>query len=443
MPIDLAIRGAAVVTPTGVVQKDLFIDGGKFVDGESAATQTIDGKGLTAFPGLIDSHVHFNEPGRTDWEGIATGSAALAAGGGTCFFDMPLNSSPPTLDGESFDLKLAAAKASAVTDYALWGGLTPTNLDKLDELASRGVIGFKAFMSNSGIEDFSRADDWTLEHGMDAAARLGLIVAVHAENEEMVAGKTAWMRSRLPNLGARDWVYTREPLAEADAIQRALLLASHLKCRVHVVHISNRYCVELVNVLKAQADASCETCPHYFMLTAEDVKQLGAIAKCAPPIRVAPHGNELWVAIHKGQVDTIGSDHSPAPWSMKSDPDFFKAWGGISGVQTTLASLLTREPYLPLERIAALTASNVAKRFRLAGKGQIAAGFDADLALVDVNDRYTLTREMLLDRHKLSPYVGRTFRGLVKRTIVRGQTVFVDGRIVSEPIGQLVKPGAA
>lgn len=443
MAIDLIIRNASVVTPEGVTQQDLFIDAGRFVAPATAAKETIDATGLTAFPGLIDSHVHYNEPGRTDWEGISTGSAALAAGGGTCFFDMPLNSSPPTLDGPSFDLKLAAAQASSHTDFALWGGLTPKNLDSLDELAARGVIGFKAFMSNSGIEDFSRADDWTLEHGMSAIARHGGIVAVHAENDELVSGKTAWMRSRLPALSAKDWVYTRTPLAEADAIQRAVLFASMANCRVHIVHVSNRYCVSLINSFKPQADVSCETCPHYFMLTAEDVERLGPIAKCAPPIRVAPHGDQLWDMVRQGRIDTIGSDHSPAPLSMKSDPDFFKAWGGIAGVQTTLPSLLTREPHLPLERIAALIAGNVARRFRLKGKGQIAPGFDADVALVDVDARFTLTREMLLDRHKLSPYVGRTFRGVVKRTLVRGQTVFADGRIVSKPMGQLIKPEVA
>src|SRR4051794_9259067 len=190
MAIDLIIRNANVVTPAGVAQQDLFIDGGKFVNASTSAKQTIDAKGLTAFPGLIDSHVHFNEPGRPEWEGIATGSAALAAGGGTCFFDMPLNSLP-TLDGSSFDLKLAAAKASAVTDFALWGGLTPINLDRMEELAERGVVGFKAFMSHSGIPDFEHADDLTLYRGMKIAKKLGLPVAVHAESDAITGKLTA------------------------------------------------------------------------------------------------------------------------------------------------------------------------------------------------------------------------------------------------------------
>src|SRR3954465_6814689 len=228
MPWDLLIRGGDVVTPDGVrAGTDVAVEGESIVELapelSGAARETIDATGLHVFPGLIDPHVHFNEPGRTDWEGFDTGSAALAAGGGACFFDMPLNSSPPTLDGESFDLKLRAARANSRTDFALWGGLTPRNLDRMEELAERGVVGFKAFMSNSGIEDFARADDWTLERGMKKAAELGLPVAVHAENEELTSGKTAWMKSLLPKLTARDWTFARDPLAEADAIQRAAL----------------------------------------------------------------------------------------------------------------------------------------------------------------------------------------------------------------------------
>src|SRR3954463_5645462 len=187
MPWDTLIRGGNVVTPDGVKRLDVAVESESIVELgpqlSGAARETIDATGLHVFPGLIDPHVHFNEPGRTDWEGFDTGSAALAAGGGTCFFDMPLNAHPPTLDGESFDLKLAAALKNSRTDFALWGGLTPDNLDKMEELAERGVVGFKAFMCNSGIEDFPAADDYTLYRGMQIAAKLGLVVAVHAEND--------------------------------------------------------------------------------------------------------------------------------------------------------------------------------------------------------------------------------------------------------------------
>jgi allantoinase len=444
MPIDLIIRDAQVVTPGGVKQQDLFIDAGKFVDPASSARETIDGTGLTALPGLIDSHVHFNEPGRTDWEGIATGSAALAAGGGTCFFDMPLNSSPPTLDGPAFDLKLAAAKASAVTDFALWGGLTPSNLDKLEELAARGVIGFKAFMSGSGIDDFQRADDLTLYRGMKIAAKLGLPVAVHAESEEITSRLTAEIRGR-GGKSWRDYLASRPIVAEVESTQRAITLAAETGCRLHVVHVSNSRSSELVSRARAHsgADVTCETCPHYLALTDADLERLGAPAKCAPPVRTAGDVDELWQDLADGKFAFVASDHSPAPASMKTGEDAFAIWGGIAGVQSTLSILLSRGPKLPREQIGRLIATNVASRYRVPGKGQIAPGFDADLSLVDEAACYQLTREMLLDRHKLSPYVGRTWHGVVKRTLVRGQSVFADGRIVAKPLGQLIKPEAA
>jgi allantoinase len=187
-------------------------------------------------------------------------------------------------------------------------------------------------------------------------------------------------------------------------------------------------------------DVTCETCPHYLELTEEDLVRLGAPAKCAPPLRHASVRDELWHRVENGHVDFIASDHSPSPPSMKQDANFFKVWGGIAGVQSTLSILLSRRPALSLEIVARMTSRNVTERFHVNGKGAFEAGYDADVALVDVGACYTLTRERLLDSHKLSPYVGRTFHGLVRRTIVRGTTVFLDGKIVSKPIGRLVKP---
>jgi allantoinase len=446
MPWDLHIRGGELVTPDGVRRADVAVEDEKIVEIgpelSGNARETIDATGLHVFPGLIDPHVHFNEPGRTEWEGFATGSSALAAGGGTCFFDMPLNSSPPTLDGESFDVKVAAARASSITDFALWGGLTPSNLAGMEELADRGVIGFKAFMSNSGIDDFARADDLTLYRGMKLAARRGLPVAVHAESEEITARLTAENRGR----GGRTWalyVASRPILAEVEAIQRAITLAAEAGCRLHVVHVSNSRGSELVRRAKdhSGADVTCETCPHYLTLTVADLERIGAPAKCAPPLRTPGEVDELWQDLAEGKFAFVASDHSPAPQSMKTGEDAFDIWGGISGVQSTLSILLSRGPRIPLPQVALLTSVNAASRFDIGCKGRVEVGYDGDLSLVNVAACFELTREMLLDRHKLSPYVGRTFHGVVRRTIVRGHTVFLDGKIDPGKFrGRLVVP---
>ncbi len=446
MPYDLLIRGARIVTDTGEDALSIGIEDGKITalgpELPGSARETIDARGLHAFPGVIDAHVHFNEPGRTEWEGVATGSAALSAGGGTCFIDMPLNSSPPTLDAPSFAAKLAAFKGAARTDFALWGGLTPDNLDQMEALAECGVVGFKAFMSGSGIEDFRRCDDEALFRGMQTAARLGLPVAVHAENDGMVGSLAAAARAA-GRSAFHDFLSSRPIAAEAEAISRALLFAEQTGCSVHIVHTSSARGAEMVRaaVQSGLCDATCETCPHYLLLCERDVQEQGARAKCAPPVRSAVERDRLVALVAAGRVDTVGSDHSPSPPAMKGGDDFFKAWGGISGVQTTLRALLTLD--LPLPLAARLLSGNVARRFRLPGKGGIRTGVDADLALVDLGVRAPLRAEELLDRHRASPYVGRVFRGAIRRTLVRGRTVFRDGATAGPPIGQFLRPTRA
>jgi allantoinase len=439
---DLLIRGGSVVRPSGVEIADIAVSGGKIVEiaaGLSgSAAEEIDATGLHVFPGLIDVHVHFNDPGRADWEGAATGSAALAAGGGTCFFDMPLNSSPPVLDGDSFDKKVAALTGNSYADFALWGGLTPANLDKMEELADRGVVGFKAFMADSGIEDFTNVDDFTLLRGMERAAELGLPVAVHAENDNLTARLTTEARAA-GKKSVRSYLSTRPVVAEVDAIRRAIAFARETGCDLHVVHVSSPAgAAELAGQRK---NISGETCAHYLTLTDKDMEQIGAAAKCAPPLRAADDVTQLWASLENGQLQMVSSDHSPAPASMKTSDDFFAIWGGIAGVQSTRAVLLTREPQLSPERVAHLTAGCPSDRFRVLNKGQTQTGLDADFALIDLSRSFKLRREDLLDRHKLSPYVGRLFRGVVRRTILRGTTVFADGRIVGRPVGRFVRPG--
>src|SRR5215207_4976233 len=318
---DLIIRNGTLVTAECIVLADIAIADQRIakiepvLEGPSAAT--IDATGLHLFPGLIDAHVHFHEPGRTEREGSASGTRALAAGGATAFFDMPLNAHPPTLDAASFDQKLAAAQASALVDFGLWGGLTPQNLDRIDELAERGVIGFKAFMSNSGIDDFQSADDQTLYDGMTRAARLGLMVAVHAENDQ-ITGLLARRAVDEGRISARDYLDSRPVVAELEAISRAILLASETGCKLHIVHVSSGRGVSRVAEARARGvDVSCETCPHYLVLNEDDLAELGAIAKCAPPLRPLSEQHQLWQHLLSGTLPMIASDHSPAPPSMK------------------------------------------------------------------------------------------------------------------------------
>ena len=281
--MDLGIRDALVVRPSGVELLSIGIEEGRIVEVAPELSRTvresIDARGLHLFPGVIDAHVHFNEPGREAWEGVASGSAAFAAGGGSCFIDMPLNSSPPTLNAQSFRAKLAVCEAKAHTDFALWGGLTPDNLDRLEELAECGVVGFKAFMSGSGIEDFHACDDLSLYRGMEIAGRLGLPVAVHAESEAITSALSDAARSA-GRRSVRDYLASRPVLAELEAISRILLYAEETGCVVHVVHTSSSRGVELVRraVAAGRCDASCETCPHYLFFTEEDVATLGAAA---------------------------------------------------------------------------------------------------------------------------------------------------------------------
>jgi allantoinase len=443
--LDLIVRGGTVVAPGGVRRADVGVADGAIVavapELGDAAREEVDARGLYVLPGAVDAHVHFNDPGRAEYEGFETGTAAAAAGGTTTVVDMPLNAKPPTIDAAAFDRKRAAAEGRALCDFALWGGLVPGNADRLEELAARGVVGFKAFMTATGMPDFAMADDLTLYEGMRAAAPLGLPVAVHAESEAITSTLAARARHE-GRRGMRDYLRSRPAIAEVEAIGRALLLAEETGCALHVVHVSTGRGVALVAEARARGvDATCETCPHYLVLDEDDAERIGAVAKCSPPLRPAAERDALWSAL--GDVAFVASDHSPAPPELKEGDDAFAVWGGIAGAQTLLGAMLDaghHERGVGLERVAELCAGGAARRLRLRRKGRVEPGADADLALVDLASTTEVTTEALLSRHRLSPYVGRTLRGRIVRTIVRGTTVVADGRLVAHPAGRLVTP---
>ena len=448
----LVIRGGLAVLPAGQRPVDIAVRDGVIsaigsevrADGES-----IDATGLIVLPGVVDAHVHFNEPGRADWEGWEAGTRGAAAGGVTTVLEMPLNAHPPTTTVTAFDEKLAVASQKSLVDFGLWGGLVPENLQHLEDLYHRGVVGFKAFMSHSGIDDFHRVPDGVLAIALKTTARLNAIVGVHAESHEMVERLGA--QERANGTDRRSWCRARPPAAEVEAIRRLLtcMRGAGKGVRAHVVHVSCAAGLAEIDAARGKGVAiTAETCPHYLAFSDADFVRVGPALKCAPPIRDSATRDALWEAVLGARVDLIGSDHSPCPAAdkQKGDDDIWQAWGGVAGIQATLPVLFTDGLHargLSLERIAHLTATSPAQVFGLyPRKGAIAVGADADFAIVDPGRRWTFGSNDLQTRSGMSAYLGREFTGKVVRTISRGRTVYVDDEVVGQPgWGQFV-PGS-
>jgi allantoinase len=451
---DLVIKRGNVVLRDEIRLLDIGIRAGRIValaeSIDATDVPSIDATGQYVLPGMIDVHVHFNEPGLADWEGFESGSAALAAGGCTTYADMPLNGVPPTINAKAWRQKLEAAQAKSAVDYVFWGGLQTGNLAELEELAACGVIGFKAFMSSPGGEGediFREADDITLYEGMKKIAELGGILALHAESEPMVS-KLAAGKIAAGRLSAKDFADSRPIIAELEAVNRALFYAKETGCALHFVHISSPQAVEAIDLAKKSGmNVTLETCPHYLTLVAEDMQRLGPVAKCAPPLRGLEEQNRLWTLLREGRIDMITSDHSPCPSRLKNENNgnFFAAWGGISGAQSSM-ELMIHEGCLrrgiPLTQISRMLSYEPAKRFGLLpNKGEITLQADADLVVVDLNKGYVLQQEDLLYRHPHSPYIGRSFDCRVTTTLCRGSVVYEAGRgILQTGLGQWLSP---
>jgi allantoinase len=415
--VDLVIRGGQVHD----VAADVVVDRGSIVSvaraGEGgAARRVIEAHGLIVLPGAIDAHVHFDAPGRTDWEGWSSGSLAAAAGGVTTVIDMPIDSDPPTTDAAAVREKRGVAEVGSLVDFALWGGLIPANAAVLEPLLESGVIGLKAFMCDSGWEAFPACDADVLSLGMQAASAARLPVAVHCEDASLFDQSDGH----------------RSITSEVAAVASAGAIAATHGARLHVVHCSS---ADAVLEAKLWPQATVETCPHYLALSDQDVDRIGPDAFCCPPVRNEEQRRRLIRCVVDGLVDTVASDHSPCPPEAKIGAAPF---AGVAGVETTLSVLLSMGD-LTLERINRLRTA-AARLLGLSRKGSLAPGFDADIVLLDESATWTVSMESLHTRHRRSPFMGSSLRGVVVSTLVRGSVVWEAGRRAAEPSGHFVAP---
>ena len=374
-------------------------------------------------PGLVDTHVHVNEPGRTEWEGFATATAAAAAGGITTIVDMPLNSVPATTTVAALEAKRRVAPIGGV-DVAFWGGVVPANREELAGLAAAGVRGFKCFLAPSGVDEFAAVEVRDLRMALPVLAALDLPLLVHAEWPPSLRPVPASADPRV----YRSWLDSRPPAAEVDAIAVLIALCREFGTRIHIVHLATEAALPLLRAARAEGlPITVETCPHYLTFAAEEIPDEATLFKCAPPIRGAATRDALWGALEDGDIDLIATDHSPCPPAMKGDGDFLRAWGGIASLELSLPAVWTGASArgIGLERIVDWLSAAPA---RLAGvedrKGSIAPGKDADLVVWNPDAEFVVDETALHQRHKRTPYAGRRLRGVVVETFARGQLVY-------------------
>ena len=433
-----AVRPACVVVRDGVITDVLEIDARPAVDTRYELGE------LALLPGLIDVHVHVNEPGRTEWEGFETATRAAAAGGVTTIVDMPLNCLPETTTVAALELKREAAQGKCTVDWSAWGGAVGTggagNQAHLVPLAEAGVAGYKCFLLYPGCDGLGLIDEEDLRAAMPLIAQTGLPLLVHAElpGPILLAGE---------KLAGADWdkyathLTSRPDEAELAAIALVISLCREFGTRVHIVHLASAQALPMLRAARAEGlPITVETCPHYLHFAAESIADGATEYKCAPPIRSRANAEELWAALAAGDIDLIASDHSPCPPDMKAG-SFLTAWGGIASVSLSLPILWTgmQQRGLGLERLGEWVGFAPARLAGLSGrKGGIVAGADADLVVFDTEAELEVLAERLYFRHKVSPYVGERLRGVVRQTILRGQTVFLEGKFAGAPSGREV-----
>lgn len=444
---DLVVTGARVVTPEGVrpgavVVRDGLISEIAPVADAPEAVQRVEAGDAWVLPGVVDTHVHINEPGRTEWEGWATASRAAAAGGVTTLVDMPLNSIPATTTVPALQAKAGAAAGQSLVDYGFWGGVVPGNQADLLPLLEAGALGFKCFLVPSGVDEFAHVGERDLRPALEILAKHDALLLAHCELPGPIDRATAAVRGD-PRRHAT-WLATRPPQAELEAIALLLRLAGQTRARVHIVHLS---CVEGLGLVAAARAAgtrvTVETCPHYLTFCDEEIADGATAWKCAPPIRERDNRERLWAGLTAGAIDLVATDHSPAPPALKSleSGNFLTAWGGVASLEVSLAAVWTgaQTRGATLADVVRWVCEGPARLARLDRKGRIAPGCDADLVLFDPDASFTVDAARLHQRHKATPYAGMTLQGVVRQTFVRGECVYADGAFPGEPSGQWIR----
>ncbi|HVR42031.1 MAG TPA: allantoinase AllB [Thermoanaerobaculia bacterium] len=442
MATEIVLRSTRVVTPGGLRPAAIFVRDGRIervADPETAPPAAIDYGDLVVMPGLVDTHVHVNEPGRTEWEGFETATRAAAAGGVTTIVDMPLNSIPPTTSLAALEEKVAAMEGKIFVDVGLWGGAVPGNARELPAMVATGALGCKGFLIDSGVPEFPHLGAEDLEAAARVLAMTGAPLLLHAE----LAGPIESARRRaaaLPRTSYRRWLASRPPEAEDDAIELAAEVCGRSGARVHVVHLSSATALGTITRARERGTAlTAETAPHYLHFAAEEIPDRATELKCAPPIREAENREHLWSGLASGSIDLVVTDHSPSTPALKccESGDFEAAWGGIASLQLGLAATWSgaRSRGFSIEAIARWMCEAPA---RLAGislrKGRIAPGLDADFAVVDPEAKFRVDPLRLEHRHKITPYAGAELHGVVRATWLRGRRLF-DGRAVEGRAG--------
>jgi len=449
---DLIVRGNRIVTPEGERAAAIHIRGGVIArisgfDDVSSASLIYEARDLAVMPGLVDTHVHINEPGRTEWEGFATATRAAAAGGITTLIEMPLNSVPATTSLAAFQTKLPAAAGKLSVDTGFWGGVVPGNAQELLGLWDAGCFGFKCFLIDSGVKEFANVAESDLREALPVLAKIGAPLLAHAELPGPIEDAVKRRPAAVSRKSYQTWLASRPRDAENEAIDLLLRLGKEFGARIHIVHLSSSDAIPQLQKAKATGQpVSVETCPHYLTFASEEIADGATWFKCAPPIRERENRERLWTGLRDGTIGMITTDHSPCPPEMKRQQagDFLDAWGGIASLQLSLPAVWTeakRRGY-SLTHLAKWLCETPASLAGLARqKGTIALGRDADLVIWNPEVAFKVDPALLHHRHKLTPYAGRDLMGIVEATFLRGVKIVERGNFCVPPAGQVLLRG--